>query len=121
MNSSRFARRAGVALLAVGATIAQAAFVNAASAGVPAGAVTVRFSDLDLSSGDDVARLYRRIRVAAESSCGVDESKDARLYSSRDRNCVDEAVGTGVATINNGQLSAFHQRRVGDGGRHARP
>ena len=70
MKASRFARLAGVGMLAIGATIVQAAFVNAASAGVPTGRQVVRFSDLDLNRNADVARLYHRIRTAAESVCG---------------------------------------------------
>ena len=110
MSTTNIGRLAGVALLAIAATMSQAALVNVATAGVPAGAVRVQFGDLDLNKSGDVAQLYKRIRVAAETSCGVDESKDARLFSSREYNCVDDAVGTGVAQINNQQLSAFHRQ-----------
>jgi len=110
MNTRRIGHFAGVTLLAIGATMTQAALVNVATAGVPAGAVRVQFGDLDLDRSGDVAQLYKRIQVAAEISCGVDASKDARLFSSSERNCVDDAVGTGVADVNNPQLSAFHQQ-----------
>ena len=109
MKTSKFARLAGLGLLAIGATIMQASFVNAASAGVPAGQLAVRISDLDLNKSADVARLYKRIRAAAETACGVDSLTGTRLLNSGQRNCVEEAVGTAVAQVHNEQLSAYHQ------------
>jgi len=109
MKAGKFARLAGAGMLAIGATIVQASFVNAASAGVPAGPMAVRISDLDLNKSADVARLYKRIRAAAETSCGVDSLTGTRLLTSGQRNCVEEAVTTAVAQVHNEQLSAYHQ------------
>jgi UrcA family protein len=71
MKASGFARLAGLGLLAIGATVVQAAFVNTAFAGVPAGQQVVRLGDLDLNKSADVARLYRRVQAAADSACGA--------------------------------------------------
>ena len=106
------ARLAGVGMLAIGATIVQAAFVNAASAGVPTGRQVVRFSDLDLNRNADVARLYHRIRTAAESVCGADPPTGSHLLSNIQRNCLVEAIGTAVAQVHNEQLSAYHQQEA---------
>ncbi|MDE2220299.1 MAG: UrcA family protein [Gammaproteobacteria bacterium] len=109
MDAARFTRLAGPWLLALGATIAQAALVSTASAGAPAGDVTVRFSDLDLSRRADVARLYQRIRAAARASCGAEVLTGSHLLNAGQQRCVDEAVEAAVAKVHNEQLSAFHQ------------
>ena len=110
MNTPRFTRLAGMGMLAISATIVQASFVNSASAGVPAGEIKVRVSDLDLGKSTDVARLYKRIRTAAESACGVDELTGTRLLSGSQQHCVDEIVATAVANVHNDRLSALHQQ-----------
>jgi UrcA family protein len=110
MNTSNFVRLAGLGLLAIGASIVQASFVNVAFAGVPTGQEAVRISDLDLNKSADVARLYKRIRAAAESACGVEALTGTHLLSSSQRNCVGEAVASAVAQVHNAQLSAYHQQ-----------
>jgi UrcA family protein len=112
METSKFVRLAGLGLLAIGATIVQAAFVNAASAGVPEGQQAVRVGDLDLNKSADVARLYKRIRAAAESACGAGPVTGTRLPTSGQRNCVEEAIATTVAQLHNEQLSAYHQQET---------
>lgn len=109
MKTSGFARLAGVSMLALGATIVQASFVNTAFAGAPAGEQAVRTGDLDLNKSADVARLYNRIRAAAESVCGVGPVTGTLLPGNGHLHCVEEAVATTVARMHNEQLSAFHQ------------
>lgn len=106
MNTCRFARLAGLGLLAIGATIVQASFVNTAFAGEQA----VRIGDLDLNKSADVARLYNRIRAAAESVCGVGPITGTLLPGNGHLRCVEETVATAVARMHNEQLSAYHQQ-----------
>jgi UrcA family protein len=121
MKAPGFARLAGVGMLAIGATIVQASFVNVAFAGVPAGEQAIRIGDLDLNKSADVARLYKRIRVAAESACGVDALTGTRLLSGGQRKCVEETVATTVTQLHNEQLSAYHQGRSSAPKAAARP
>jgi UrcA family protein len=109
MKSGNFTRLAGVGMLAIGATIVQASFVNDAFAGTPAG-MTVRVGDLDLNKSADVVRLYKRIHAAAESYCGVDSLTGTRLLNAGQRACIEEAVAKAVAQVHNEQLSAYHQQ-----------
>jgi UrcA family protein len=109
MKTSRFARLAGVGMLAVSATIVQASFVNTAFAGVPAGEQAVRIGDLDLNKSADVARLYNRIQAAAESVCAAGPVTGTLLPGNGHLRCVEETIGAAVARMHNEQLSAFHQ------------
>jgi UrcA family protein len=112
MKAGKFTRLVGSGLLAIGASIVQASFVNVAFAGVPTGQEAVRISDLDLNRSADVARLYKRIRAAAESACGVAELTGTHLQSSSQRHCVEEAIASAVAQVHNAQLSAYHQQET---------
>jgi UrcA family protein len=108
-------------MLAVGATIVQASFVNTAFAGAPTDQQVVRYADLDLNRSADVARLYRRIQAAAESACGAQPVTGSYLLNSGQRSCVEKTVGTAVARVHNEQLSAYHQGKSNAPKAAARP
>ena len=107
MKSRSFKQWLGVGALALGATIVQFSSVSPAIAGVPAGQVKVRVSDLDLGQQANVARLYQRIRDAAVDACGAEQLTGTRLLSSTQQHCVDEAIATAVSQVHNEQLSAY--------------
>jgi UrcA family protein len=69
---------------------------------------TVRFADLDLARSADVAVLYRRIRSAANAVC---EPRRPRSLGSlaRTRQCLDQAIARGVATVNLPLLTSMAQ------------
>lgn len=72
--------------------------------------VVVRYGDLNLDSNAGVAKLHKRIRVAAESVCG---NLNSRVMGLRDayEACVHEAVTNSVAAVGNSNLSNFHERK----------
>ena len=109
MKARSFKQWMGVGALALSATVVQVSFVSSAFAGVPAGQVKVRISDLDLNKKADVVRLYHRIRNAAISACGADELTGTRLLSSGQQHCVDEAIAAAVSQLHNDQLTAYLQ------------
>jgi UrcA family protein len=84
---------------------------NAAEAGdVPT--TTVRYADLDLSTSQGAARLYSRIRSAAEAVCpGSDRGDLAAKFRWRD--CVKQAIAGAVTNVNRPALSAVYAANYG--------
>ena len=71
-------------------------------------AVTVSYSDLDLSSMDGVKTLYQRLKSSARKVCGGQkgiETIDRRLQR---RECVDTALADAVEDIDNQLLDRLH-------------
>jgi UrcA family protein len=72
---------------------------------------TVHYSDLNLNTQAGVASLYNRIRNAAQLVCGnidprrLDEAASAKT-------CIDKAVFSSVATVNNPMLTSEYNARV---------
>jgi UrcA family protein len=69
--------------------------------------LVVRYSDLDLKSQRDVARLHKRIRNAAESVCGNFISQIFELHDAYEK-CVEDASSRAVAAVGNSHLSDYH-------------
>lgn len=69
---------------------------------------TVNFRTLDLTRDEGVARLYSRIRSAAELVC--EPASVEQLKSSvRTRRCQSEAVARAVADVNVPALTNLHE------------
>ena len=62
--------------------------------------VVVRYDDLNLNSEAGKARLQKRLRNAAESVCGLVETRFLVLRDAHDQ-CVAEALSNGVAAVAN--------------------
>ena len=75
----------------------------------------VKFGDLNLSSPDAAAVLYRRIRAAAYDVCGSFDTdiRDLPALSAQDT-CVHNAVRNAVAKVNQPALSAIYNARNSD-------
>jgi UrcA family protein len=85
-------------------------FVRAAAPDAEVPSVTLQYRSTDLDTPRGIALLYRRIRSAASSVCGV---YDAVLLEEKARwdECVDQAVGRAVAAVHSDTLTAYHGRR----------
>jgi UrcA family protein len=71
--------------------------------------VTVRYQDLDLSSSEGIANLYRRIRAAAVEVCKpaeVSQSLQLALLSEWNA-CIGHSVANAVIRVHNEKLSAY--------------
>jgi len=79
--------------------------------------VHVRYTDLNLNRSADVARLYRRLSVAAQSVCGPRDFAGYKTpgYDS----CVASTIKQAVAAVDSSALSAFYEGEIsiaqGDG------
>lgn len=69
---------------------------------------TVNFRTLDLTHDEGVARLYSRIRSAAETVCAPASVEQLRS-SVRTRRCQSEAVARAVADVNVPALTNLYQ------------
>ena len=111
-TSSRFiARIVGVAALTV---LPSLVVIESASAGVigeDAPSVTVRYGDLNLTSQEGIASLYRRIRYAAGVVCSALDGRDP-MRETLWHDCYNHAVANAVHAVHNETLSAYHSQRV---------
>jgi UrcA family protein len=101
---------AALALLICGAEAAL--FATAASA-AESHSLSVPYADLDLDRPADVARLYQRIRRAAEDVCGPRLLTGSHVPEASYQLCFADAVAQAVARVDRAALSAYHQQRLG--------
>jgi UrcA family protein len=91
--------------------LAALALSGLATAGTTdANSVVVRFGDLNLDSQAGIAILHKRISNAAESVCDGLETRILSLQGAY-KECVTNAVDSGVAAVDNAKLSQFHAAR----------
>jgi UrcA family protein len=85
-------------------------FVRAAAPDAEVPSVTLQYRSTDLDTPRGIALLYRRIRSAASSVCGV---YDRVLLEEKVRwdECVGQAVERAVAAVHSDSLTAYHGRR----------
>jgi UrcA family protein len=99
---------AGIALSAAAAVLAS----PAAPAATPAiGTLTVHYGDVDLSTTEGAATLYRRLQGAARFVCGESDSSLAQQRSWND--CYRRAVADAVGTVDNPRLTALYREHSG--------
>jgi UrcA family protein len=73
--------------------------------------ITVQFADLDLDRKAGIAKLYFRIKTAAQRVC--DSQANERLAVKHTYAiCVERAVSTAVARVNRPQLSEYVAQRA---------
>ena len=103
--------RSLLALLAAGtATLvisgAAMAGTNAATAATAEPrSVRVSYSDLDLRKEADAARLYARLRHAAEVVCDAGGHRDARA-AAQYQACFEQALGEAVAAVGSAKVTS---------------
>jgi UrcA family protein len=101
---------AALALLVLGA---EGALFAAGAAADEVRSLNVRYADLNLDRPADVARLYQRIRLAAEDVCGPRLLTGSHLPAAGYQRCFADAVAQAVARVDRPALSAYHQQRLG--------
>lgn len=73
---------------------------------------TVSYEDLDLTQAADTRVLYQRLRMASAQVCQPLEGKDLQRQLQY-RRCYRNALEGAVASVDNAQLTAFHQSTSG--------
>jgi len=74
--------------------------------------IAVRVSDLNPARPADAAKLYARIRRAADNACGDGLAADAPIGSPPDHDCVRNAVANAVEALNQPLVAALFRRDV---------
>ena len=112
MFNRNFTRSAHVARLGLAA--AGLIFVTAAGAAGPvpvhAPAITVRYSDLDISTAEGADALYRRIAIAAAKVCPNVDPADLERYA-KIRQCRQLAIDRAVEAVHSPLLAAASAAR----------
>ena len=71
---------------------------------------TVRYADLDLANQAGAVTLYRRLHTAAIDVCT--DPSEGRYASVPDyQRCVEQAMGSAVASVDQPELSTYAQAR----------
>jgi UrcA family protein len=70
--------------------------------------VIVHFADLDLTRGEGVAVLYRRLKGAAETVCAAQNGRDLGSQT-RYKTCLESAVAAAVAKVDQPALTAIYR------------
>lgn len=75
------------------------------------GAVAVQFERQELASPAGIARVYQRLRLAAEQVCLPYESILLQRQRAHDR-CVAESLARAVADVRDAGLTAYSEHRL---------
>jgi UrcA family protein len=111
ITAKTFARLFGTALIA--ATVLGGLAFAGDSLGETRSTV-VQFGDLNLSSQQGIAALYKRIHNAAEQVCGAStEDKVFPEVAASVHKCVAETETRAVLDVNNGALQAYYSKKTG--------
>jgi UrcA family protein len=101
-----FSKIAAATLIAVAALAGTAA--NAEDA-VPSQAV--KYGDLNLSSAQGAATLYKRIEAAARGVCPASGRQIDQITSRQ--SCYDQAIARAVRQVNSSTLTAYYSAKTG--------
>jgi UrcA family protein len=109
--------RAAMAFTALAACTAIGAIGSAhAAAADDSPALTVRYSDLDLSTEQGSLTLYGRIVAAANQVCGFEDSLQDMRGNLRAvavaRACRNHAIAQAVRDVNSPKLASVHAERM---------
>jgi UrcA family protein len=74
--------------------------------------VVVQFDDLNLDTAPGVARLYKRLHVAAEQVCDSPVATGSRFIARDWRQCIDAAVDRAVKQVDRPAVTAYHLARL---------
>jgi UrcA family protein len=96
-------------LLAIASSMAHAVTITD---GVPS--VTVKYSDLNLSTDEGATRLYTRIRGAAREVCPDTNPRDLKTFADS-KACQSAAIARAVREIQSPRLAAVYSTRTNQG------
>jgi UrcA family protein len=104
--------RAAVAFTVLGICTVIGAIGSAHAASADASALTVRYSDLNLSTQQGARVLYGRIVAAASRVCAGGNMLDLDAMATA-RVCREEAIAKAVRDVNSPMLASEHAKRRG--------
>ena len=117
-HNGQFLHRASERVTSAAAAVALTFFMLVAvdaRADEPQGnppSVTVRFSDLAMADTANAAKVYRKLRHAANKVCGVNFGARSLHEHIRQQECVEQALTNAVREIDRPTLTALHASRA---------
>ena len=114
----RLRNAAAYTILATCTAIGAVGIAHAASADAPA--LTVRYSDLNLSTKQGAVALYERIAVAAYRVCAADKVLDLDAMATA-RVCREAVIAKAVRDVNSPVLASVYAERQGRGAARGAP
>ncbi len=115
MRSSRFPLGA-LGALALSALVATVTLPAAADGTLVEESIAVRYGDLDLDDAAGIARLYTRLKIAAEKVCDTGYRSQMLFLAQGWRACVRAALEQGVAAVDRPALTAYHAAKASPAG-----
>jgi UrcA family protein len=106
--------RAAVACTVLATCTAVGALGSAHAANADSPALTVRYSDLNLSTEQGSLVLYGRIVAAAQQVCVVDDIRDLRAFNAA-KLCRAQAIAKAVRDVNSPMLASVYAARLQHG------
>ena len=99
-------------ILGVAAALLTYSCLPAHAAGWPEQrSIEVRLSDLDLAKTEGMHTLFSRLRLAARQACSSLDSGSSLIYISAHRACVQDALDTAVAKLDNQTFTSYVAQR----------
>jgi UrcA family protein len=92
-----------IVLFAVAASIGGCPLVIHAAGSLEPRSAVVRYADLNTDNSEGAARLYRRIRAAAEGVCSEMDPAQAKLQAA----CLNAAITDAVARVDSASLTVY--------------
>jgi len=108
-NTASTHLRGLIAAAVLGTLAAGFAGVSAAADPSEVRSVTVHYADLNLSSPQGAAALYRRIKWAAQDVCGWND--DLLEMDVDAQPCVDKAIADAVTRVGRFELTAIYNAK----------
>ena len=106
--------RAAMAFTVLATCTAIGAVGSAHAASPESPALTVRYSDLNLSTEQGSLALYGRIVAAAHQVCAPDDIRDLRAMAGA-RVCREQAIAQAVRDVNSPMLASVYAERLRHG------
>jgi UrcA family protein len=72
----------------------------------------VHFKDLNLNRPQDVARLYKRLTVAADRVCGPRSLTGSHYKTADYQSCYADAVAQAVAHVDHASVTSYYRQRA---------
>jgi len=98
--------RGALALFAISAAFAGAVRADEAPQ------IHVKYADLNVNSSAGAARLYQRIRVAANQVCAL-PGEPALAVVAMEKDCVRRAIAQAVSAVSNPTLTRVYEAKTG--------
>lgn len=108
MNTRLGHKQLAVALLAATTIIPAIATARVADQNADSSSITVSYADLNITTNEGVAVLYRRLQSASRQVCGSYSGRTSVQEATMIRRCFDEALTNAVASTGSTKLAAMH-------------